>query len=762
MSIRLRFLFIAALFPCLLQAQTFTAPGGPIPDDGTLITFDLPVSGLPAQVLDTLNFGIESVCINATHTWNSDLSVSLRSPDGTVIALFSGIGGDTDGFDHTCLSGNAGTSIFQAPYPFTGTFRPTGDMGQINNGQAPNGTWQLLILDTYAFADAGELLDWSVTFGPQPCKPFPFESSDLPIVVINTGGSPIPNEPKIDAQIRVLDNGPGQRNFIHQANAAYEGPVGVELHGNSTQSFPKKSLRFETRDDAGEDLDISLLGLPETSDFVLSANFSDKTLMRNALAYDLSRSIGQYAPRTRFCEVFVDNTYQGVYVLTEKIKRGKDRVDVAKLTGADTTGTALTGGYIVSIDWNTSPGWNSPFAQPNSPTIFTYFQHEYPKPADLHPAQMNYIRQYVDSFEVALAGAGFQDPQSGWRRFADEKSFLDFLFVNEISRNVDGYRLSTYFHKNRADKGGKIVMGPVWDFDLAFHNADYCDNWLTEGWTYNINYVCQDAGVPFWWERLAQDTLFDQNLACRWQTLRASTLHTDSIFARVDSMASIVQESQQRNFHYWPILGVYVWPNPGALPDTYPGEVQKMKNWVTQRLNWLDAAFGQNLPQLNAGFTAKSVGHLKWQFEPAFPSNAYQYTWNFGDGATSTLAAPQHSYAGPGTYTVWLEVSGPFGCNDVTIQTIQVSSTATGAPVQTGLQLFPNPAHETVTLTLPDDFSGNGVLSFSNTLGETLLQLDIKGAQRIQQLTIGSLPAGVYHALLKGENYQLTGKIVVH
>lgn len=762
MSKHFRLLLSALAFPIFLQAQTFTATGGPIPDDGTLITFDMPVSGLPAQAMDTLNFGIESICLNMTHTWNSDLSLSLRAPDGTVIALFSGIGGDTDGFENTCLSGNATTSIFQAPYPFTGTFRPTGDMGQINNGQAPNGLWQLLILDTYAFADAGALLDWSITFGPQPCKPFPFESSDLPIVIVNTGGSPIPNEPKIDAQIRVLDNGPGQRNFLHQPNAAYTGPVGVELHGNSTQSFPKKSLRFETRDAAGEDLDVSLLGLPETSDFVLSANFSDKTLMRNPLAYELSRSIGQYAPRTRFCEVFVDNTYQGVYVLTEKIKRGKDRVDVAKLTGADTTGAALTGGYLVSIDWNTSPGWNSPFSQPNSPNIFTYFQHEYPKAADIHPAQRDYIRQYVDSFEVTLAGADFQEPQKGWRQFADEKSFLDFLFINEISRNVDGYRLSTYFHKNRDDKGGKIVMGPVWDFDLAFHNADYCENWQTAGWAYDINYVCQDAGVPFWWERLVQDTLFAQNLACRWQTLRASTLQTSSIFARVDSMAAVVDEGRQRNFQYWPILGIYVWPNPGALPDTYAGEVQKMKNWVTGRLNWLDDAFGQHLPQLNAGFTAAPTAPLVWQFEPAFQSDAYRYAWDFGDGISSTLASPQHTYAGPGTYTVRLEVSGPFGCSEVSQQTIQVTSTGTAAAAPSTLRLFPNPAHGMLTLTLPDDFSGKGVLRFANTLGETVLQFAIDATRQVHRLDIGALPAGIYHVELQGEGYRMARKLVVY
>lgn len=754
--------FVLLAFPFYLNAQTFTATGGPIPDDGTISTFDLVVSGLPVAI-DTQNFGIESVCLNAAHTWDSDLSVSLRAPDGTTIPLFSGIGGDLDGFENTCLSGNAAISIFEAPHPFTGTFRPTGDMGAINNGQNPNGVWQLVILDTYAFADAGELYDWSVTFGSQPCKPFPFSSSDLPIIKINTGGQPIPNEPKIDAEMLVIDNGPGQRNFLNQPFTT-AGPIGVELHGNSTQGFPKKSLRIETRNALGEDEDVSLLGLPATSDFVLSANFSDKTLMRNALTYDFSRRLGQYASRTRFCEVFVDNTYQGVYVLTEKIKRGKERVDVPKLDESDTTGVALTGGYLVSIDWNSSPGWNSQFPQPNSPNNYlTYFQHEYPKWDEIHPKQQDYIRGYVDSFEVALHGPDFQNPETGWRRFADEKSFLDFLFINEISRNIDGYRLSTYFYKQRDDKGGKLRMGPVWDFDLAWYNSNYCDGWLTSGWAFNINYVCPgDVTVPFWWERLMQDTLFTQNLSCRWQSLRATTLHTDSIFAAIDSMAAVVDEAQARNFDYWPILGVYVWPNPGALPDTYAGEVQKMKNWISERLDWLDFAFGQNAPTLNADFAATPLSALEWQFSPEQTGGDYTYFWDFDDGTTSTAAAPQHQFPGTGTYEVKLTLSTNYGCESEAQQIIHIVNTGTNEGVAGLLQVFPNPAHDRLTLTLPDDFSEKFTLKFVNSLGETTLEKTFSGNEKQVSIGVSDLPAGAYGLSVEGAAKRLATRVILH
>lgn len=742
-----------------LSAQTFTASGAAIPDDGTLIVFDLPVSGLPQSAIDTVNFGIESVCVNLTHTWDSDLSLSLRAPDGTLIPLFSGLGGDLDGFANTCLSGNAPISIYQAPYPFTGEFRPFGDMGAFNNGQNPNGIWQLVILDTYPFADAGTLFDWSVTFGDQPCTAFPFSSSDLPIIKIITNGVPIPDEPKLNAQMIVLDNGPGQRNYLDQSNSVYYGPIGIEIHGNSTQGFPKKSFDFEFRDSLSQDTSIALLGLPEGSDFVLGANFSDKTLMRNALSYDFARRLGQYASRTRFCEVFVDNTYLGVYTLTEKIRRAKDRVDVPKLSATDTAGVGLTGGYIVNVDWNDTPGWFSQFAQPNS-VNHTYFQHVYPRWDDILPVQADYIRSYVDSFEVALSSPGFQNVATGWRHFADEKSFLDFLFINEMSKNVDGYRLSTFFHKQRDDKGGKLRMGPVWDFDLAWYNADYCEAFNPSGWAFNINYVCGDAGVPFWWEKLFQDTLFTQNMACYWQGLRSTTLQTDSLFGAIDSMAAVVSESQTRNFLQWPILGVYVWPNPGALPNNYPGEVAKLKNWLASRLDWLDFAFSQYTPTLNAGFSAIPNDAFHWSF--AADQGGLQYHWDFDDGSTSDEAAPTHQFLATGTYTVRLSVSTPFGCGTDSEQILHIVDVATTDPTTAGhLHLSPNPTTGLVWMDLPENFSGEDKIFIFNDLGQKIQSFHVSEKEQRIRLDLSELPGGVYQIELRNSARALTGRVVV-
>ncbi|MFN8304326.1 MAG: CotH kinase family protein [Saprospiraceae bacterium] len=739
-------LFILIIKP--LSAQTFTATGGNIPDDGTLIVYDLQVSGIPQTALGTDTFGLESVCINIFHTWDSDLSISLRSPDGTVIPLFSGMGGDLDGFENTCLSSNADLSIFQAPYPFTGTFKPFGDMGVLNNGQSPNGTWQLLILDTYAFADAGVLYDWSVSFGNQPCQPFPFESSDLPIIKITTNGQPILNEPKIEGLFTLIDNGPGQRNYFHQDSFAYQGQIGIELHGNSTLGFPKKSYDLELRDTLGQDTSIAILGLPKGSDFVLGANFSDKTLMRNALSYELSRRIGQYASRTRFCEVFVDNTYQGVYTLTEKIRRDNDRVDIPRLSASDTAGTELTGGYIVNIDWNDTPGWFSQYTQPNSANV-TYFQLSYPRWDEVLPVQSEYIRNYIDSFETALHGPGFQDPETGWRHFGDEKSFFDFLFINEMSKNVDGYRLSTYFYKQRDDLGGRLHMGPVWDFDLGWYNADYCEAFTSAGWAFNLNYVCADAGIPFWWERLFQDTVFTQNMACYWQHLRETSLSTDSIFTTIDSMASVMEESQERNFKLWPILGVYVWPNPGFLPDSYAGEVQKMKTWTAARLDWLDFAISQYTPSLDASYETVPIDAYWWTFTAQQPG--LEYFWDFDDGTSSTEAAPVHQFPGTGTYKVQLTVSTPYGCSSTSQQILHIVNVGTNSPQTGELRLAPNPARDLLWIGGEAPLDPASDILIFNQLGQQLrvnYSFDADGRARID---CAALPEGAYRVVVRNQ-----------
>jgi len=582
--------FLFSFFSAAIYSQTYSGGGGAIPDAGPQVAFPITVSGLSPSTVDTI-FGVETICLNITHTWDADLNILLQAPDGTMVDLSVGNGGSGHNYTNTCFNGFAATPIVAGSAPFTGTFRPQGFLGAVNNGQNGNGQWKLLIQDTYP-ADAGTLLNWSITFGNNPAKPFLFTSSNLPLVLINTFGASIPDEPKIAAQMGIVYNGVGVRNYLTDAPNNYNNKIGIEMRGSSSMSFPQKSYGLETRDINGTQKDTMILGMPKEHDWILYAPYDDKTCMRNVLSYDIANKTGHYASRTVFCELFINGQYQGIYVMMEKIKRDNNRVDIAKLKPTDISGDDLTGGYIIKVDKQTGSGgggWNSNFTSSTGSNIF--FQYHYPKDVDIVIQQKNYIQAYVDSFEVALNGPNFADPAIGFRKYADVNSFIDYFILNEISRNVDGYRLSTFLHKDKNSNGGKLKVGPAWDYNLAWWNANYCNGNLSTGWAYQFNSVCggDPWQVPFWWARMMQDSEFKNQLKCRWTQLRQTTLNTAVLTNFVDSVALYLNESQQRHFTAWPILGVYTWPNPSPIPADYAGEIMAMKAWMMNRVNWLDA-----------------------------------------------------------------------------------------------------------------------------------------------------------------------------
>jgi hypothetical protein len=203
------------------------------------------------------------------------------------------------------------------------------------------------------------------------------------------------------------------------------------------------------------------------------------------------------------------------------------------------------------------------------------------------------------NFEGNLSGTNFNNPVTGYSRYIDVSSFIDFYIANEVGKNVDGYRLSTYLYKQKDSDGGKLHMGPIWDFNLGFGNANYCTKGNPEGWVTNFNTICpQDFWlIPFWWNRLNQDGVYRSKMAARWAELRADKFQTNRITEYIDSVYMVLNaESQQRNFQRWPVLGQYVWPNY-FVGSSFLEEVNWLKSWVTNRLNWMDA----NMPQVITG-----------------------------------------------------------------------------------------------------------------------------------------------------------------
>jgi hypothetical protein len=403
------------------------------------------------------------------------------------------------------------------------------------------------------------------------------ESSDLPIILIETNGQSIVDDPRIVAEMKVINNPAGELNYPSDPANDFSGKIEIEIRGSTSQSFPKKSYAFETEENNGQNCNVCLIDMPKENDWILYGPYSDKSLIRNALAYQLSREMGQYASRSRFCELIINEEYAGVYVLTEKIKQDKNRVDISEIDSDDNAGDSLTGGYILKIDrigTNGCSGWRTPVG-------LIYMNWHDPDCVELTDEQEAYSKNFIAEFENALFSDGFSDPVNGYLPFIDANSFFDYLIVNELAKNIDAYRISTFMYKDRDSKGGKLIMGPVWDFNIAFGNVDYLNGFRTDS--------LQAFKFP-WWNRFLQDSVFSKNLRERWIFHRHNSLSIDRIFGIIDSMTTVLEEAQRRNFKRWDILNTDIWPNY-YIGGNYYAEIDYLKGWLVNRLNWLDNYF---------------------------------------------------------------------------------------------------------------------------------------------------------------------------
>jgi hypothetical protein len=259
----------------------------------------------------------------------------------------------------------------------------------------------------------------------------------------------------------------------------------------------------------------------------------------------------------------------------------------------------LTGGYIVKVDkiWDLSSNeyfYTYPVYRFNNARNYA-FTYEYPKAADLVAQQRIYISSFLTDLENALNGPNFKDPLNGYRKYLDISSFIDFQIMQEFTNSVDGYRYSTFFYKKRDSDGGKLFAGPLWDFDLCYGNVDYApDRLATNKWLFP-SYGPTEEFCMHWWARLMEDEIYKNAFSLRWKNLRKDFFKTDSIMAYIDSTVNYLGPAIDRNFQRWPILSSYIWPN-AYIGITYQNEITYFKNWINNRLIWMDA----NMPYLLA------------------------------------------------------------------------------------------------------------------------------------------------------------------
>ena len=413
-----------------------------------------------------------------------------------------------------------------------------------------------------------------------------FTDSNLPIVIINTDIDPntgqpivIPDEPKVLATMKIIFRPDGSRNYVTDQDNPdfldYNGRIGIETRGSTSQMLPKKPYGLTTlQDDNITNNNVPLLGMPEENDWILNSFAYDPSLLRDYLSYQLSNDIGAYATRAVYCEVMVNGDYKGLYILMEKIKIDSDRLNLVKLTPGDNSMPMITGGYITKADKTTGGdpvAWSMPsYAGPN---VWVDYIHDNPKPEDISTLQHNYIRQVFMDLQAAST-AHNTSLANGFPSMIDIPSFLDFIIINELASNVDAYQYSTFFHK---DRGGKLRAGPVWDFNLTFGNDLFFwgfDRSHPDVW--QLNY--ENRGSKFW-KDLFDHPDFKCYLAKRWNAYNATgeALHYNTINTLIDNIVDTITEASIRENQRW-----------GTIGD-HAEHIAGMKTWIQARINWLNA-----------------------------------------------------------------------------------------------------------------------------------------------------------------------------
>jgi len=393
---------------------------------------------------------------------------------------------------------------------------------------------------------------------------FPVGTIDaLPVLNIDTdGAAPIVSK---DDYLK------GTFSLAVDGAAPVTGTLEVRGRGNSTWTMPKKPYRLKLTNST------ALMGMPANKHWVLLANYADKTLMRNDIAFMFSRSLGmEYTVRSQYVDLSVNGVYQGVYQLAEHIRIGKDRVNIPELKVTDTAADKISGGYLLEIDFRRgealcidSTHRMEPFCVSSPETLLD--------PA--WSAQRAYIEKYLADTEAALFSDNFADPATGYAAYLDVDSTINYYLINELFKNVDGAVTSAFLYKKR---GGKLFFGPIWDFDLALSNAGYDGVGLTDGW---------HIRKATWFARLFEDPAFEAKVKARWQQLKAEGKF-EQIFQYAEARALWLDNAETKNFNLWPIFFEQSWYTRIIL-GSYDLEVQEMIRWQRERLVWMDAQLSQ-------------------------------------------------------------------------------------------------------------------------------------------------------------------------
>ncbi|MDB4180891.1 CotH kinase family protein [Flavobacteriaceae bacterium] len=404
-----------------------------------------------------------------------------------------------------------------------------------------------------------------------------FESSNLPIVVIVTDqGQAIPDEPKIDATMKIIYKGEGERNYLTDAsdpsNLDFDNAIKIEYRGSSSALLDKKQYSLTTYDAEGEKDNVKLLDMPKENDWILNGLAYDPSFIRDYMSYKLSNFTGNYASRGRYCEVVLNGEFQGLYVLQEKLKADDNRININKIKESHTTLPKLTGGYITKTD-KVEGEEVAAWSMDNYGGYQSNFVHDVPKMSEVQPEQHAYIKGEFEALAAQVSAPSNSAITDGYPSIIDIPSFVDFMLLNELASNVDAYEFSTFFHKDRNDK---LRAGPIWDFNLTFGNDLFFwefDRSKTDIWQFN------DGGNdgPKFWKDLFDDAVFKCYLTKRWQALIATgmPLNATEISAFIDTTTTLISEAAVRQ------------ETASGTTGQFEQQIIDIKNFIDARITWI-------------------------------------------------------------------------------------------------------------------------------------------------------------------------------
>lgn len=427
--------------------------------------------------------------------------------------------------------------------------------------------------------------------------------NNLPIIVIDTKGQEIQvnmdyvettvndrivrfheKSPKYLATLKLYEPIDGYTCICHAGTPTLETDILINIRGQSSLVNPKKQYTVNFIDENAEENHLEILGLPKHDKWVLNASYSDRSLIRNYLAYKIAGQVMEYSPRTRFIELYLNDDlseeisyekhYMGVYILTEKIERSEDRINIKKnddkyndISFIIARDKIKAGDPILKTHWSQLED-DYIIDENGNIRMRTVITVIYPGSRILTQKLEERITNYLNDFEYVLKSNYFNDRRRGYRKYIDVDSFVNFAMINEIFKNLDGGDVSTYFYK---DIGGLMKAGAVWDFDLTLGNTPY-----------------ESANEPtgfrmvntLWFDRLFQDKYFaDRYRKVLYPYYRKTIWTTENIMKMIDEIVEKLGPAINRNINRW--------YTDYTLED-YFKEIEDIKEFLEKRLTWMD------------------------------------------------------------------------------------------------------------------------------------------------------------------------------